>query len=72
MKNSRAANKPPRRKTHERKRITIIVKPNSKSTEITSYNKESDTLHISLKSSATENKANLELLKFIKKQTKRN
>jgi len=51
--------------------INVWVKPNSDSTEILGYDKEKNLLRISLKSKPQDGKANLELVKFLKKLTKK-
>ena len=47
------------------KAIEIKVKPNSKKTEITAIKDE--VYHINIKAPAEDNKANIELIKFLKK-----
>ena len=49
--------------------ITVIVKPNSRKTEIMSS--EDSTLKIAVAAPAEKGKANVELVKFLSKQTGR-
>ena len=47
-------------------RINVRVKPNAKKSEIL---EEGDTLKIAVKAPAQDNKANLELIKFLSRKT---
>ncbi|MEK6822639.1 MAG: DUF167 domain-containing protein [Nanoarchaeota archaeon] len=51
------------------KRVSVKVRPNAKETRITGQ--DDDTLLIDLAAPAEKNKANIELLKFLKRTTKR-
>jgi uncharacterized protein (TIGR00251 family) len=50
-------------------RLSVKVKPNSKATKITG--KDGDTLLVDIAAPADKNKANLELLKFLKRHFKK-
>lgn len=52
-------------------KLHIIAKPNSSKTEITDIIKETNEIKISVNAIPDNNKANIELLKFIKKITKK-
>lgn len=49
--------------------LKIIVKPNSPKTEITKY--ENETLHINVHAKPEDNKANIEIIKFLTKKLKK-
>ena len=51
-------------------RLKIIVKPNALKTEIIGFDGERDALRIAVKAPADKNKANLELIRFLSKETK--
>ena len=51
-------------------RIHIIVKPNAKKTEITSWDDEKKALRISVAAVPDKNKANKELIKYLSKLLK--
>lgn len=51
--------------------IAVAVKPNSSRNEIVSYNNEKKAWIISIKAPADKDKANKELLKFLRKETGR-
>ncbi|MFW6383737.1 MAG: DUF167 family protein [Nanoarchaeota archaeon] len=51
--------------------LKIIVKPNSKKTELIGVDTENKVVRIDLKEPAENNRANVELLKFLKKQLKK-
>ena len=51
-------------------KLKVIVKPNSKKTEILGFDKEKKALRIALKEPAVDNKANTALIKFISKEIK--
>ena len=56
--------------THINNRIlNIIVKPNAPKTEIIGWDENKQALRISIAAVPDKNKANTELLKFLKKQT---
>ena len=46
----------------------IIAKPNSRKNEIIGYNKEKDAYVINIKEKAEDNKANIELIRFLSKE----
>ena len=48
----------------------IIVKPNASKNEI-SYDKERDAYRINIKAKPEQNKANIEIIKFLKKELKK-
>ncbi len=52
--------------------LKIIVKPNSKKNEIIIYDKQKKALKITIKAPPENNKANLEIIKFFNKLTKKN
>jgi len=47
--------------------LKIIVKPNSKENEIKDYDANKKALRINIKAKAEHNKANVEIIKFLKK-----
>lgn len=47
--------------------IKVIVKPDSRKTEILDHDAENDIFHIAISKPAENNKANLELIKFLSK-----
>ncbi|HLC97147.1 MAG TPA: DUF167 domain-containing protein [Candidatus Nanoarchaeia archaeon] len=49
----------------------IIVKTNSKNNEIISYNKENKTFKLAIKAAPHDNKANIEIIKFLSKHFKK-
>lgn len=51
--------------------LKIIVKPNSKKKEILGLNKEKQALKVAIKAEAQKGKANLEIIKFFNKLTKK-
>ena len=51
--------------------LRVLVKPNSKKTELLAYNPDKQAVVIAVKAPADKNKANLELIKFLSKQLKR-
>ena len=51
--------------------ISVAVKPNSSCTEIVSFDEKEKLLKINLKAKPQGNKANTELVKFLKKLTKK-
>lgn len=51
--------------------LKIIVKPNSSSNKIICYDPIKKALKVNIKSPATENKANKEIIKFFHKLTKK-
>lgn len=55
----------------ESNKIKIVVNPNSKETKILEEDLENKVIKIALKEPAEGNRANKELVKFIKKQLKR-
>jgi len=52
-------------------KLKIILKPNSNEDEITGYNREKNALIVGVGAPAVENKANIALIKLIKKKTKK-
>ncbi|AJF61052.1 TPA: YggU family protein [Candidatus Woesearchaeota archaeon] len=52
-------------------RLTIIVKPNSSKNEITGYDREREAIKVNIKAAAEDNKANIEVIKFFSKLTKK-
>ncbi|MEM4259786.1 MAG: DUF167 domain-containing protein [Candidatus Woesearchaeota archaeon] len=53
-------------------KLKIIVKPNSKKTEILDYNPEKKALRVNIKSPAHGNKANIEIIKLFSKILNKN
>lgn len=51
--------------------LAILAKPNSSKTEILDWNEERQMLKIAINAPPEDNKANEELLKFLKKKLKR-
>lgn len=51
--------------------LKIIVKPNSKKNEILNYDKNKKALRVTIKAPPKNNKANLEIIKFFSKLTKK-
>lgn len=51
--------------------LKIIVKPNSKQNKIIEYNKAKQALKIAIKAQPEKGKANLEIIKFFNKLTKK-
>lgn len=51
--------------------LKVYVKPNSKKTELLGFSNEKDAVLISVKEPAEDNKANLAILKFLKKLLKK-
>jgi len=52
--------------------IKVILKPNSLKNRIVKFDSEKNTYRIEIKAPAQENKANLELIKFLSKSLKKN
>lgn len=52
--------------------MKVIVKTNKKDSKVVSYNKDTDTYIIELKSKPIDSKANIELLKLLSKYLKKN
>ncbi len=52
-------------------KLRVIIKPNSKRTEILGYDEEKQALRIAIKEPAMNNKANTALIKFISKEIKK-
>lgn len=52
-------------------KLKIIAKPNSKKNEIIDYDESRKALRIAIAAPAEDNKANIELIKFISKLAKR-
>ena len=52
-------------------RFKIIVKPNSKKTEIIGYDKDKKAIKLSVSASADKNKANIEVVKFFSRLLKK-
>ena len=55
----------------DKESIKVIVKPNAKKTEFVRFDDVKDVYIINLKAPAEDNKANVELLRFVKKISKR-
>ncbi|MBC8444300.1 DUF167 domain-containing protein [Candidatus Woesearchaeota archaeon] len=55
----------------ENNKLRIIVKPNSKKTEILGYNKNKKAIKLAVSTLPEKNKANIELIKFFSKLTKK-
>ncbi|MBW2992677.1 DUF167 domain-containing protein [Candidatus Woesearchaeota archaeon] len=51
--------------------LKIIVKPNSKKNDILNYDKNKQALKVSIKAPPENNKANIEIIKFFNKLTKK-
>ena len=52
-------------------RITIRAKPNARETMITAYDEQERVLHVDIAAQPEDNKANIALLKFLKRITKK-
>jgi uncharacterized protein len=52
-------------------RLSVIVKPNSRKTELLGFNDEKNAFKIAISEPAENNKANKELIRFISKLLKR-
>ncbi|HLC61956.1 MAG TPA: DUF167 domain-containing protein [Candidatus Nanoarchaeia archaeon] len=52
-------------------KFKVIVKPNSKENKIIEFNNESNTYKIQIKAKPEDNKANIELIKFLSKELKK-
>ena len=52
-------------------RLKVKVRANSYENKILDYDEERDMLNVSIKAPAVKNKANLELIKFLSKLTKK-
>lgn len=52
-------------------KFKVIVKPNSKENKIIEFNKDSNTYKIQIKAKPEDNKANIELIKFLSKELKK-
>ncbi|MBN2368736.1 YggU family protein [Candidatus Woesearchaeota archaeon] len=52
-------------------RLNIIVKPNSPKNQIKDYDKNREALRVEIKAPAEDNKANIEIIKFFSKLTKK-
>ena len=52
-------------------KFKVIVKPNSKENKIIDFNKDSNTYKIQIKAKPEDNKANIELIKFLSKELKK-
>ncbi len=55
----------------EDNKLKVVVRPNSKKTELIEVDKVRGVVKIALKEPAENNKANFELLKFLKKHLKK-
>lgn len=53
------------------KKFKVIVSANSKRNEITSFDEAKNAYRVSIKARAEDNKANIELMKFLSKTTKK-
>jgi uncharacterized protein (TIGR00251 family) len=51
------------------KKLAVRVKPNAKKTEVIEFDKDKHLLNIAIKAPADKNLANIELLKFLTKET---
>ena len=54
-----------------KEKIKIIANPNSPKTEIICYDREKDALRLNVKAPPEENKANIEIIRFLKKLLKK-
>ena len=52
-------------------RLAVLIKPNANSTHVIGFDDTRHALRIAVAAPATDNKANTELLTFLKRQTKR-
>ncbi len=52
-------------------KFEAIVKPNSKENKIIEFNKENNIYRINIKAKPKDNKANIELIKFLSKSLKK-
>ena len=52
--------------------LKILVKPNSSKNEILDYDSDKEALKVAISAPAEDNKANIEVIKFFKKLTKKN
>ena len=55
----------------ENNRLTIIVRPNSQKNRIARYDIERDALRVDIKAKAKDNKANIEVIRFFSRLTKK-
>ena len=55
----------------KKSKFKVIVKPNSKESKIIEFNKDSNTYRIQIKAKPEDNKANIELIKFLSKELKK-
>jgi len=55
----------------ENNRLTIIVRPNSQKNRIARYDIERDALRVDIKAKPKDNKANIEVIKFFSRLTKK-
>ncbi|MBN1646172.1 YggU family protein [Candidatus Woesearchaeota archaeon] len=55
----------------ENNRLLVQVKPNSKKTEVIGFDYTSKMLIVAVKAPAEDNKANIELVKFLSRQLKK-
>ena len=55
----------------KKSKFRVIVKPNSKESKIIEFNKDSNTYRIQIKAKPEDNKANIELIKFLSKELKK-
>ncbi|MFH0874513.1 MAG: DUF167 domain-containing protein [archaeon] len=53
-------------------RLSIIVKPNSPKSEIIGYDESRQSLKVAIKEKCEDNKANIEVMKFFSRLTKKN
>jgi uncharacterized protein len=53
-----------------KKKIKVIIKPNKQKNSITSYDNYKDCYYIDINAPPIEGKANIELVKFLKKKLK--
>ncbi len=52
-------------------KLSIIVKPNSKKTEILGYDEDKKALRVAIAAKTEDNEANLEVIRFFKRLLKR-
>ena len=52
-------------------KFKVIVKPNSKENKIIEFNKEANAYKIQIRAKPEDNKANIELIKFLSKSLKK-
>lgn len=53
-------------------KFKVIVKPNSKESKINGFDKEKNAYRINIKAKPQDNKANIEVIRFLSKMLKKN